>query len=164
MHLNKNQKLGHLAADPQYTEHQSDPKRNRCWFRIGVNRPKSKHVDFFSVVCWGALADAVAKYCSQGKQVLVEGQDRTRSEILKIDDKEVMKDGKPVRLNYQEIVASNVSFGQDSKKKQLADAAAAGMDVEALVAAQVAAALAKQGEASEAAGETGEDCPFETDA
>jgi single-strand DNA-binding protein len=166
MYLNTTSICGHLAADPMLQKGKREDERDdRCWFRVGVNRPGSDDADFFACVCWGKLARAVARYCSQGKEVIVHGSLRTRPQEVKDANGEVVLDasGRTVISNYSEIRCQHVSFGAESKKKRDAAAAAdASTEDEALLAAVVAKVLAEQ-KAEQTADADADDCPFETE-
>ena len=91
--------IGNLGADPELRYTQSGvPVAN---FDIAVNRQGKDEVDWFSVVCWQKLAEAVSQYCIKGQTVLVEGRLQTRSYEA--------KDGSKRRV--VEVLAHSVKFG-----------------------------------------------------
>ena len=94
--------IGNLGADPELRYTQSGIAVAN--FDIAVNRQsKDKDdVDWFRIVCWGKLAEAVANYCAKGQMVLVEGSLQSRSYEG--------KDG--TKRRAVEVVASAVRFGQ----------------------------------------------------
>ena len=50
-----------------------------CSFSVAVTEGIDKeHTEWFSVETWEKTAEAVAKYCDKGSQVLVEGRMKTR--------------------------------------------------------------------------------------
>ncbi|MCD8308450.1 MAG: single-stranded DNA-binding protein [Clostridia bacterium] len=114
--MNKIFLIGNLTRDPELTETSSGI--SKCRFTIAVNRPASdKEVDYFDCTAWRGQADNVARYCSKGKKVLVEGQAQIRTYTDKQgNDKKAF-----------EIVAQSVEFlsprqedGQQQVKPQTA--------------------------------------------
>ena len=76
-----------------------------CPFRIAVERrfkntDGERQTDFFNVVVWNKLAEAVAKYFSKGKMILVEGEMTTRQYTDKNGN----------NATWYEINAERVSF------------------------------------------------------
>ena len=92
--------IGNLGAEPELRYTQSG--KAVVNFDIAVHRPGSEAVDWFRVVCWEKLAEAVAQYCTKGQTVLVEGSLQSRSYEG--------KDG--TKRRAVEVVASAVRFGQ----------------------------------------------------
>ena len=92
--------IGNLGAEPELRYTQSG--KAVVNFDIAVHRPGSEAVDWFRVVCWAKLAEAVAQYCTKGQTVLVEGSLQSRSYEA--------KDG--TKRRAVEVVASAVRFGQ----------------------------------------------------
>jgi len=75
---NKQTVIGNLARDAELKYTQSGkPVAN---FRVIANTGygEHKHAEGFNIVVWGKLAETLAQYLTKGKQVLVEGETRTR--------------------------------------------------------------------------------------
>ncbi len=73
--------VGRLTKDPEL---RSTGQTSVASFSVAVNRPfKNKEgnydADFINVSIFGMQADNVAKYCSKGSQVGVEGRIQTRT-------------------------------------------------------------------------------------
>ena len=73
---------GNLAADPEYGTTTSG--HEVCRLRIAVNRQYrqqdgTRPADYFTVVCWGALASNCAKFLTKGRKVGVKGRLETHS-------------------------------------------------------------------------------------
>ena len=105
--MNKAILLGRLTKDPElrYTANGIAV----ATFDLAINGKKrqdgSNEADFLPIVAWRERAEFAAQHLSKGRQVLVEGQIKTRS----YDDKE------GVRRKATEIVASLIYFA-DSKR------------------------------------------------
>jgi len=74
--------------------------KSTCTFTIAVNRVASDDADYISVVTWNKVAENIAKYCSKGSLVGVDGRLHSRS----YDNSE----GKKVYVT--EVVAESVYF------------------------------------------------------
>jgi len=88
---------GRLASDPEIKEVGSEGKK-KTTFRLAVQGYKK--ASFFTVDCWGMTAENVAKYCSKGSFVALNGrleQDTWENEGQKRE--KVL------------VVAENVTFG-----------------------------------------------------
>ena len=95
--------VGRLTADP---EARTAGETTIARFSVAVDRGDGKDTtDFPNVVCFGKVAEAVAKYMSKGRLVAVHGQLRTGS----YTDKEGNK-------RYTTEVAADVVKFLDSKK------------------------------------------------
>ena len=75
---NKQTVIGNLARDAElkYTQN-GKPVAN---FRVIANTGygEHKHAEGFNIVVWGKLGETLAQYLTKGKEVLVEGETRTR--------------------------------------------------------------------------------------
>lgn len=88
--LNRVTLVGNLTKDPELRALASGT--SVCKLRLAVNtRIKDKETgqwedrpNYFDVTCWGATAENVAKYCTKGSGVLVDGELRWRE--WKADD------------------------------------------------------------------------------
>lgn len=101
--MNKVFLIGRLTRDPELR--QTATGMQNCAFSIAVNRNfKNKdgniEADFFNVVIWNKPAENVARYCTKGSQVCVEGRLQTRSYDA--------QDG--TKRYVTEVVANNVEF------------------------------------------------------
>ena len=76
--FNKQTITGNLARDAElrYTSSGKPVAHFRVIANTGYG--EHKHTEGFSVVLWGQLAEKLAAYLIKGKQVLVEGETRTR--------------------------------------------------------------------------------------
>lgn len=77
--FNRQTIIGNLAADAElrYTE----SGKAVANFRVIANTGSGdyEHAEGFNVTLWGKLAESLTAYLTKGKQVLVEGETRTRS-------------------------------------------------------------------------------------
>lgn len=103
--LNKATLIGNLGKDPEVRYAQSGTPI--CTLRIGVTerRPKEGGVwqdqtEWFSVVCFGKIAENVGKYLKKGRQVYVEGRLQNRT----------WEDREGKQRQVTEVVASQVLF------------------------------------------------------
>lgn len=127
--------VGRIAGDLKHTPKKGDVSA-RTSFMLACNRIGSEKADYIPVVCWGAVAESVAKFCAKGKEVAAIGNLRTNS-TRKADGS---------YDNYWNVVASIVSFGRDSKKQQTTPAETS-QELEtdmAVLAAKLAAAKRAQ--------------------
>jgi len=101
--MNKVILIGRLTRDPEMRTTSSGISMTR--FTIAVSRPFNTpdgngQTDFISCITWRRQAENVAKYCSKGSQVAVEGRIQTRT----YDDQNGQK------RYITEVVADNVEF------------------------------------------------------
>lgn len=109
--MNKVFLIGNLCADPDH-QYVAGGTVARCTFRMAVQRrfvnaQGVKETDFFTVVCWKALAENVAGHLRKGSRVAVDGSVQTRS---------YEKDG--VKHYVTEVVAEQVQFLSRSEEKK----------------------------------------------
>ena len=101
--MNKVILIGRLTKDPELRTIASGNATTS--FTIAVNRNFTnqngeREADFINCVAWRKQAENVAKYCTKGSQVAVEGRIQTRS-----------YDGQDGQRRYvTEVVADNVTF------------------------------------------------------
>ncbi|MBW1606443.1 single-stranded DNA-binding protein [Lactobacillus sp. Sy-1] len=69
--MNKTILLGRLTKDVTLS---SSKDTQYAQFSIAVDRDRSDGVDFINCVVFGKQAEALARYCSKGRQILVEGR------------------------------------------------------------------------------------------
>lgn len=74
--------VGRLTKDPELRTNTSGI--SKVTFTLAVNRRTAnedgtKQADFISCVAWRGLAETIAKYCSKGKEIAVEGRIETGS-------------------------------------------------------------------------------------
>lgn len=74
--------VGRLTKDPELRTTTSG--LSKATFTLAVNRRTtnedgSKQTDFISCVAWRGLAETIAKYCTKGKEIAVEGRIETGS-------------------------------------------------------------------------------------
>ena len=95
--------IGRLTTKPELRTVGNGLSTTR--FTLAVNRNFSnangeREADFISVVAWRKQAENIAKYCTKGSQVAVEGRIQTRSYDA--------QDG--TKRYVTEIIADNVTF------------------------------------------------------
>lgn len=101
--MNKVILIGRLARDPEMRTTASGTSVTR--FTVAVSRPFTgqngdRGADFISCIAWRRQAENIAKYCTKGSQVAVEGRIQTGS-----------YDGQDGTRRYTtDIVADNVTF------------------------------------------------------
>jgi len=154
MKLSRISLCGRLADDPQFKPTtDGDENKDRCWFRLIVNRRHSDKLDSHPVLCWGAQARACRDHLEKGKEVIVEGE--LHSEARRLEDANgnqlVTAENKPLFTNYYEVGANYVSFGANSKKSQEAAAQAAASAPTAVAAPVASTAPATAAPALDAA-------------
>ena len=101
--MNKAILMGRLTRDPEMRTTTSGI--NSTTFTVAVSRnftgPNGeRETDFINCVAWRKQAENIAKYCSKGTQVAVEGRIQTRSYDA--------QDG--TKRYVTEIIADNVTF------------------------------------------------------
>ena len=101
--MNKVFLIGNLTRDPELTETSSGV--SICRFSIAVNRNYSgsdgeRKTDFFNIIAWRGLGEAVARYARKGKKVAVGGAIELRS----------YEDNQGVNRTAVDIVAQEVEF------------------------------------------------------
>ena len=101
--MNKVFLIGRLARDPElrYTGNNTPV----ATFSLAVNRPFTnqngeREADFINCVAWRKQAENIAKYCTKGTQVAVEGRIQTRSYDAQDGSKRYVT----------EVIADNVTF------------------------------------------------------
>jgi single-strand DNA-binding protein len=95
--------IGRLTKDPEMRTTQSGIASTN--FTVAVNRnftnqSGEREADFLNCVAWRKQAENVAKYCTKGSQVAVEGRIQTRSYDAQDGSKRYVT----------EIIADNVTF------------------------------------------------------
>ena len=101
--MNKVILIGRLARDPEMRTTGSGISVTR--FTVAVSRPFTPQggqpqTDFIGCIAWRRQAENIAKYCTKGSQVAVEGRIQTGS-----------YDGQDGQRHYTtDIVADNVTF------------------------------------------------------
>ena len=112
--MNKVILIGRLARDPEMRTTGSGIAVTR--FTVAVSRPFNPQggqpqTDFIGCVAWRRQAENIAKYCTKGSQVAVEGRIQTGS-----------YDGADGQKHYTtDIVADNVTF-LGSRNASISDA------------------------------------------
>ena len=101
--MNKVILIGRLARDPEMRTTSSGVSVTR--FTVAVSRPftgqgTQPQTDFIGCIAWRRQAENIAKYCTKGSQVAVDGRIQTGS-----------YDGQDGQRHYTtDIVADNVTF------------------------------------------------------
>ncbi len=101
--MNKVILIGRLTKDPEMRTTASGV--NSTTFTLAVNRNFTnqngeREADFLNCVAWRRLAETIAKFCTKGSQVAVEGRIQTRSYDA--------QDG--TKRYVTEIVVDNIDF------------------------------------------------------
>ena len=101
--MNKAIIIGRLTRDPEMRTTTSGT--NSTSFTVAVSRNYTnangeRETDFINCVAWRKQAENIAKYCTKGSQVAVEGRIQTRSYDA--------QDG--TKRYVTEIIADNVTF------------------------------------------------------
>ncbi len=101
--MNKVILIGRLTKDPEMRATTSGV--NTTTFTVAVNRAFTnqnggRDADFINCVAWRRQAENIAKYCTKGTQVAVEGRIQTRSYDAPDGNKRYVT----------EVVADNVTF------------------------------------------------------
>ena len=101
--MNKAIIIGRLTRDPEMRTTTSGT--NSTSFTVAVSRNYAnangeRETDFINCVAWRKQAENIAKYCTKGSQVAVEGRIQTRSYDA--------QDG--TKRYVTEIIADNVTF------------------------------------------------------
>lgn len=108
MSLNKLILTGRMGDACTYVLDHANPSKNRAYGSIAVNEFRKqadgkKHTNWVPYICWGSVADALAKNGMKGKEITLDGRLRVR------------KDEKSGRIFF-ECVASQVIYGNDPLK------------------------------------------------
>lgn len=101
--MNKVILIGRLARDPEMRTTQSGLATTTFTVAVSRNFAGSNNgptADFISCVAWRRQAENIAKYCTKGSQVAVEGRIQTRNYDA--------QDG--TKRYVTEIIADNVTF------------------------------------------------------
>lgn len=69
--------IGNLTHDPELSQTQSGIAR--CSFSVAVNRNYTRAdgergCDFFNAIAWRGLGENIAKYCTKGSKIYLEGR------------------------------------------------------------------------------------------
>jgi len=104
--MNKVILIGRITKDLELTYTQTNNKAV-CKFTLAVDRRFDKEkVDFINCVAWEKLAETIAKYCTKGQKIAVEGRMETRN---------YEKDGHKVYVT--EVTCDSMEFVDSSKKE-----------------------------------------------
>ncbi|HOZ88687.1 MAG TPA: single-stranded DNA-binding protein [Bacilli bacterium] len=101
--MNKVILIGRLTKNPEMRTTTSGTATTSFTVAVSrtyTNQSGERETDFINCVAWRKQAENIAKYCSKGSQVAVEGRMQTRN----YDDKE------GVKKYVTEVVADNVTF------------------------------------------------------
>ena len=101
--MNKVILIGRLIRDPELRTISNGTSTTS--FSLAVNRPFTnqngeREADFINCVAWRKQAENIAKYCTKGTQVAVEGRIQTRSYDAQDGSKRYVT----------EVIADNVTF------------------------------------------------------
>lgn len=111
MTINTNRVIisGRLTSDPVLNKTKNEI--SVCTITIAVNNGDSKNPDYFPVVCWRGLAEAVCEYRKRGDGVLVDGKLHNR---FYIDEENNVR-------KITEVTAENIEFTTTAKANELSD-------------------------------------------
>ncbi len=105
--------IGNLGADPELRSTTTGKSvcnlsvaTNNSW--VGADGVQHKETTWHRVVVWGKQGEACAKFLSKGRQVSVQGPNKTRE----------WKDRAGVTRYTAEIIATNVEFLGSPQAKQ----------------------------------------------
>ena len=115
--MNKVILIGRLARDPEMRTTSSGISMTR--FTIAVSRPfntpdGNQQTDFISCVTWRRQAENVAKYCSKGSQVAVEGRIQVGSYDAQDGTKRYTTDVVCDNVTFLGSKATNSNFSNDN--------------------------------------------------
>jgi single-stranded DNA-binding protein len=102
--INRAEVLGRIAGEPKFFEG-TEPSKNRLLFKVAVNDFRKEKPDFIPVVLWGGAAVNGKKYLAVGKEVHVIGKMSCHWDAGK-------------NKEYFSLSATEIQYGNDSKKKQ----------------------------------------------
>jgi len=111
---NKTLLMGHLTRDPELRD---TPKGTpNCQFGLAVNRQfkdesgaTKDEVTFIDIEAWGRQAETIAKYCTKGKPLFIEGR-------LKLDSWEDKTTGQ--KRQKLKVVLESFQFVGGGEKSQ----------------------------------------------
>lgn len=115
--MNKVILIGRLARDPEMRTTSSGISMTR--FTIAVSRPfntpdGNAQTDFISCITWRRQAENVAKYCSKGSQVAVEGRIQVGSYDAQDGTKRYTTDVVCDNVTFLGSKATNSNFSNDN--------------------------------------------------
>lgn len=115
--MNKVILIGRLARDPEMRTTSSGISMTR--FTIAVSRPFNTpdgngQTDFISCITWRRQAENVAKYCSKGSQVAVEGRIQVGSYDAQDGTKRYTTDVVCDNVTFLGSKATNSNFSNDN--------------------------------------------------
>ena len=114
--MNKVILIGRLARDPEMRTTSSGISMTR--FTIAVSRPFNtqdgqQQTDFINCITWRRQAENVAKYCSKGSQVAVEGRIQVSSYDAQDGTKRYTTDVVCDNVTFLGSKAGNTNFTND---------------------------------------------------
>lgn len=71
--------VGNLTRDPEIKYTPQGTQLAKFGLAVARVMSKTKETDFINITAWGKLAEICGQYLRKGKQVLIEGEIRTRS-------------------------------------------------------------------------------------
>ena len=109
--MNKTILIGNITKDIETRITQS--KKSVVEFAIAINENygENKTTEYINIVAWEKLADNIAKYCSKGSKVAIEGK-------IKTDKYE--KNGQTIYRTY--VLANSVEFLQSKSNNEIKQA------------------------------------------
>lgn len=115
--MNKVILIGRLARDPEMRTTSSGISMTR--FTIAVSRPFNtqdgqQQTDFINCITWRRQAENVAKYCSKGSQVAVEGRIQVSSYDAQDGTKRYTTDVVCDNVTFLGSKAGNTNFTNDN--------------------------------------------------
>jgi single-strand DNA-binding protein len=126
--MNKAILMGNLGADAELTHHDTGA---RLRFRLATTESykdkdgeRKDRTNWHTVVMWGQRAEAIQRYLTKGRTVLVEGSIESRA----------FEDAQGVKQRYTEIRAHDIRFAGGAPRKTDASASVDGLDLDAVEA------------------------------
>ena len=108
--MNNIKLLGRLTAAPELKR--STQGRSYAFFTIATPRQNNRdEADFIRCIAFDKLADAMARHCGKGRQVLLDG----RLEVNVSDN----QDGTPATF-FHTVIAHHVDFLHDPNREAVA--------------------------------------------
>lgn len=108
--------IGRLTKDPELRTISNGSSTTS--FTVAVNRTFTnqngeREADFINCVAWRRQAENIAKYCSKGTQVAIEGRIQTRSYDAQDGSKRYVTEVIADSVTFLSPKGSNVSSGND---------------------------------------------------
>lgn len=122
--MNKVILIGRLARDPEMRTTSSGISMTR--FTIAVSRPfntseGNQQTDFINCITWRRQAENVAKYCSKGSQIAIEGRIQVGSYDAQDGTKRYTTDVVCDNVTFLGSKATNTNFSNDNNQMDITE-------------------------------------------